>query len=69
MFAVVGHDNAPVAIDSNAKRVDELAVAAALGAYGAHMGAIAVPQHLNAMIIAISHKDVPGAVKGDAPGT
>ena len=68
MIAVVGHDNAPVAIDSNVKRAEESAVAAASGAYSAHMGAITVPQHLHAMIIAISHKDVPGAVKGDAPG-
>jgi hypothetical protein len=30
------------------------------------MGAITVPQHLHAMIQVISHKDVPGAVKGKA---
>ena len=68
MIAPLAHDDAPVAINSNTHRAAESAVAAALGAYGAHMGAITVLQHLHAMIIAISHKDVPSAVKGDAPG-
>ena len=65
----VANGNAPVAINSNTSRVSELAVAAAFGAYGSHMGAITVPQHLHAMIILISHKDVLGAVKDDAHGT
>ena len=69
MVAAVAHDNAPLAINSNAVRVGELAVAAAAGADGSNMGAIAVPQHLHAMITALSYKDVPGAVKGNAGRT
>ena len=68
MIPVLAYDNAPVAINSNTHRIVELAVAAAFGAYGANMGTITVPQHLNAAISAISHKDVPGAVKGNAAG-
>ena len=66
IVSTIAHDNAPLAINSNAARVDELAVAAAVGADGSNMGAIAVPQHLHAMITVVSHKDVPGAVKGNA---
>ena len=66
IVAPFAHDNAPLAINSNAVRVGELAVAAAAGADGSNMGAIAVPQHLHAMIILVSYKDVPGAVKGKA---
>ena len=69
MVVAVAHDNAPLAINSNAARVDELAVAAAAGADGSNMGAIAVPQHLHAMITLVSYKDVPGAVKGNAGRT
>ena len=65
----IAHDNAPLAINSNAARVGELAVAAALGAVGSNMGAIAVPQHLHAMITLVSYKDVPGAVKGNSGRT
>ena len=64
MVFAVAHDNAPLAINSNAARAGELAVAAAVGADGSNMGAIAVPQHLHAMITEVSYKDVPGAVKG-----
>ena len=39
----LAHDDAPVAINSNTTRAAELTVAAALGAYCAHMGAITVP--------------------------
>ena len=66
MVVAVAHDNAPLAINSNAVRAGELAVAAAVGADGSNMGAIAVPQHLHAMITAVSYKDVPGAVKAKA---
>ena len=68
MIVRVAHDNASIAIDSEIIRVAELAVAAALGADGSNMRAVTVPQHLNAMIALVSHKNVPGAVKGDAQG-
>ena len=68
IIARVAHNNAPIAIDSEIIRVVELAVAAALGADGSNMRAVTVPQHLNAIIFIVSHKNVPGAVKGDAPG-
>ncbi len=64
----VANDNASIAIDGKILRVAELAVAAALGADGSNMRAVTVPQHLNAVIDLVSHKNVPGAVKGDAPG-
>ena len=60
------HDNAPLAINSNAARVGKLAVAAAAGADGSNMRAIAVPQHLHAMIVVIGHEDAPRPVKGKA---
>jgi hypothetical protein len=65
----IKHGKAARAVASGCGGRTELAVAEALGAYGAHMGAIAVPQHLHAMITVISHKDVPGAVKGKAHRT
>ena len=68
MMTRVAHDNASIAIDREIIRVVELAVAAALGADGSNMRAVTVPQHLKAMIIAVSHNKVPGAVKGDAQG-
>ncbi len=68
MIDRVAHDNASIAIDSEMIRVVELAVAAALGADGSNMRAVTVPQHLNAMIVPVNHKNVPGAVKGDAQG-
>ena len=68
MIARVAHNNASIAIDGGSIRVAELAVAAALGADGSNMRAVTVPQHLNAMIVLVSHKNVPGAVKGDAQG-
>ena len=69
MIARVANDNASIAIDSEIIRVVELAVAAASGADGSNMRAVTVPQHLNAMITIFSHKNVPGAVKGDAHGS
>ena len=45
-----------------------MAVAAAFGADGSNMRAVTVPQHLNAMITVVSHKNVSGALKGDAFG-
>ena len=68
MMTRVAHDNASIAIDGEIIRVGELAVAAASGADGSNMRAVTVPQHLNAMIDLVSHKNVPGAIKGDAPG-
>ena len=68
MIVRVAHDNASIAIDRETIRAVELAVAAALGADGSNMRAVTVPQHLNAMISIVSHKNVPGAVKGDAHG-
>ena len=52
------HDNALLAINSIAVRAVEWAVAAAAGADGSNMGAITVLQHLPAMIILVSYKDV-----------
>ena len=69
MTVPFAHDNAPLAINSNGVRVGELAVATAVGADGSNMGAIAVPQHLHAIITVLSYKDVPGAVKGNAGRT
>ena len=69
VIAVFANDNAPVPVNKNAKGTAELAVAAAVGADGSNMRAIAVPQHLHAMITAVSYKDVPGAVKGNAGRT
>ena len=59
------HDNALLAINSIAARAVEWAVAAAAGADGSNMGAITVLQHLPAMIILVSYKDVASAVKGN----
>jgi hypothetical protein len=64
----VAHDNATIAIDSKIRRALELAVAAAFGADCSNMRAVTVPQHLNAMMVRVSHKNVPGVVKGDALG-
>ena len=46
----------------------ELAVAAALRADGSNMRAIAVPQHLHALVAQVGYKDVTRTVKGNTMG-
>jgi hypothetical protein len=66
MTVPFAHDSAPLAINRNAAKGVELAVAAAFAADGSNLGAVAVPQHLHTVILAVSYKDVPGAVEGKA---
>ena len=55
MVVSVSHDDAPVAVDGNAaKRAFESSVASA-SADGANMGAVAVAQHLHAVIALINN--------------
>jgi hypothetical protein len=68
IIIVIAHCNPPVSIDNNNAGTTELAVAAAVGADASNMRAITVPQHLHAVITAISYKDVPRSVKGNATG-
>ncbi len=65
--AVIKHGKAARTVTSDCVGAAELAVAAALGADGSNMRAVTVPQHLNAIVIAVGDKNVSGAVKGDAP--
>ena len=62
------HGKAPLPLDDNTGGMLKLAVAAAAAADGSNMGAVAVPQHLHAVIVVVRHKDVPCTVKGNAYG-
>ena len=65
---VLTHGKAPLSIYNNAHGTIELAVAAAARADGSNMRAIAVPQHLHAVVAIFGYKDVARAVKGNTMG-
>jgi hypothetical protein len=67
--AVLTHGKAPLPIDDNTEGILKLAVAAAAATDVSNVGAVAVPQHLHAVIVSVGHKDVPCTVKGNATGT
>ena len=70
MVEGVSHDDAPVAADGDAAtRVAELSVACAFAADGANMGAVAVAQHLHAMVACFNYNNVTGGIERDARGT
>ena len=68
MAVVLAHGKAPLPIDDNTDGIPKLAVAAAAATDGSNVGAVAVPQHLHAVVTELGHKDVPCTVKGNAPG-
>ncbi len=68
MIAILAHDDAPLAVDQNAVRTVELPLSTALAADGSHVAAVAVAQHLHAMITHVSCDDVACTVKRDAAG-
>ena len=56
----VGHDDAPVAVDGDAAiRLVELSFAAD----GADMCAVAVAQHLHAMVVSFNYNNVTGGIE------
>jgi hypothetical protein len=59
MVAEIAHDDPPVAVNSNIRRAAELAAAAAMGSHGSNVRSVTVPQHLHAVVAAVSHKNVP----------
>jgi hypothetical protein len=61
-------DDAPIAINGNTGGTSELPCAAALAVDGAHVSPVPIPQHLHAMIEAISYNKVTRVIKGNAPG-
>ena len=69
MVTPLTHGKEPLPINDNTGGTAELAVAAAPAADGSNMGAVAVPQHLHAVIVLVGHKDVPCTIKGNANGT
>ena len=69
MVVGVSHDDAPVAVNGDAaKRVDELSGFVAEAADGANMGAVAVAQHLHAMVATFNNNNVAGGIERDARG-
>jgi len=69
MVPGVSHHDAPVAVDGNtARRLVELSVAFAFVADGANMGAVAVAQHLHAMIAAFNNNNVTCGIERDTHG-
>ena len=66
--ATLQMDKAPLSVDNNAQGSAELAVAAAVRADGSNMRAIAVPQHLHAVVAVVGYKDVTRTVKGKPHG-
>ena len=69
MVVGVSHDDAPVAVDGDAAiRAVELSVASALAADGTNMGAVAVAQHLHAMVVSFNDNHVTGGIEHDARG-
>ena len=67
MVAAVSHDDAPVAVDGDAAtRAVESSVAWAEAADGANVGAVAVAQHLHAMMS--KYNNVTGGIERDARG-
>ena len=70
MVVGVSHDDAPVAVDGDAAtREAQLCVPCASAADGANMGAVAVAQHLHAMVAVINYNNVTGGIERDARGT
>ena len=67
MPAVFRHDDVARAIKRYAPRLVELAGAYSLAAEAAQVRPVAVPQHLNAMVVAIGHHQVALAIKRNAP--
>ena len=66
MVVGVSHDDAPVAVDGDAAtRVVELSVVIATAADGANMGAVAVAQHLHAMVVSFNYNNVTGGIERD----
>ena len=69
MVAGVSHDDAPVAVDGNAAiGGEEMSVAKAVAADGANMGAVAVAQHLHAMIASFNYNNVTCGIERDTRG-
>ena len=63
---VVSHDDAPIAVDSDAAlRIIELTITCATAADRADMGSISIIQHLHAMIAIFNHNQLPRAVQRD----
>jgi hypothetical protein len=66
--ADVKHEHVPAAINRNAAGILELPVSTAFAADGSYVAAVAVAQHLHAMIPRVSYDDVACTVKRDAVG-
>ena len=72
MLHGVSHDDAPVAVDDDAatRHADMFVVWAACyaAADGANMGAVAVAQHLHAMVAVFNNNNVTGGIERDNRG-
>jgi hypothetical protein len=68
MIFAVADDDAPLAVDQNAKGI-ELPICTAFAADASHVAAVAVAQHLHSMIATVNYDDVACTVKRDAGGT
>ncbi len=69
MVAGVSHDDAPVTVDGDAApRAAEFSVARASAADGANVGAVAVAQHLHAIVAVFNYNNVTGGIERDACG-
>ncbi len=66
MVVGVANYDAPITVDGNpAKRDLKLSVAAAFAADGADVRTVGVIQHLHAMIRALNHNQMTGAIQGN----
>ncbi len=67
VVVAVTQDHAPIAVDGDTTAwMEELAVTAALAADGAGVRAVAVIQHLHAMIALLDDNQMAGAIKRNA---